>query len=210
VGGAVPVLEALAAANAREARVVAVRGVVNGTCNYVLDRLAEGLDLAAAIAGAQAAGYAEPDPTFDVSGQDAAYKLQLIVALATGQPPGTLDVQGLDEHTAELQRDALAAGRRVKLVASWDASEHAGTARVGLESLPADDPLAQARAEQNVVELAYADGTRSVLHGRGAGREPTTTPGVADLLDVLPQVREDRASAERASPERLEPRAAEA
>jgi homoserine dehydrogenase len=180
VGGAVPVLEALAKANASGVRVTGVRGVVNGTCNYVLDRLAEGLELGAAIAEAQAAGYAEPDPTSDVSGQDAAHKLRLLVALASGAVPDRFDVQGLDEATAEAQRDAIAAGRRVKLVASWN-----GAARVGLESLAAGDPLARTRGEENAIELEFADGTRRLLTGRGAGRAPTTTAVVADLLDAL-------------------------
>jgi homoserine dehydrogenase len=206
VGGAVPVLEALDALLAGgpgAPRLASVRGVVNGTCNYVLDRLADGLDLASAIAEAQVAGYAEPDPTFDVSGQDAAHKLQLIVARATGRLPESLDVQGLDEQTVEAQRDAIAAGRRVKLIASWNG----GAARVGLESLPADDPLAAARAEENVVEFALTDGTVRRVAGRGAGRAPTATAVVADLLDVLADVHcdakaSDAAPAEAAVPSR--------
>jgi homoserine dehydrogenase len=192
VGGAVPVLEAIdALAAAGGARLAAVRGIVNGTCNYVLDRLADGLDLAAAVAEAQAAGYAEPDPTFDVAGHDAAHKLQLIVARATGRLPDAIEVHGLDERTAEAQRDAVAAGRRVKLVASWDGA----TARVGLESLAADDPLAAVRAEENLVELVLGDGTVRRLAGRGAGRAPTATAVLADLLDVLGDLRGDRAAA---------------
>lgn len=198
VGGAVPVLETLDALLARGAdgpALARVRGVVNGTCNYVLDRLADGLDLASAVAEAQAAGYAEPDPTFDVSGQDAAHKLKLIVARITGRVPDAVEVQGLDEHTAEAQRDAIAAGRRVKLVASWDGT----SARVGLESLPADEPLAAARAEENVVEFALADGTVRRVAGRGAGRAPTATAVLADLLDVLAEVRRDATSSSAAA-----------
>ncbi len=193
VGGAVPVLETLDALLARgpdAPPLVRVRGVVNGTCNYVLDRLADGLDLAGAIAEAQLAGYAEPDPTYDVAGHDAAHKLRLIVARITGRVPDAVDVQGLDEHTAEAQRDAIAAGRRVKLVASWDGT----AARVGLESLPADDPLATARAEQNAVEFVLADGSVRRVAGRGAGRAPTTTAVVADLLDVLAELRDATAA----------------
>jgi homoserine dehydrogenase len=205
VGGAVPVLEAidaLLAAGAGAPPLARVRGVVNGTCNYVLDRLADGLDLASAIAEAQAAGYAEPDPTFDVSGHDAAHKLTLIVARATGRVPERVDVQGLDAATAPLQRDAIAAGRRVKLVASWDGA----VARVALESLPPDDALAAARAEENVVELVLADGTVRRLAGRGAGRAPTATAVIADLLDVLADVQHDRTRWEAAA----EPRAVQA
>jgi homoserine dehydrogenase len=199
VGGAVPVLEALDAllAGPGAPRLASVRGVVNGTCNFVLDRLADGLDLASAIAEAQAAGYAEPDPTFDVSGQDAAHKLQLIVARATGHLPDAVEVQGLDEHTAEAQRDAISAGRRVKLVASW----HGATARVELESLPADDPLAAARAEENVVEFVLTDGTIRRVAGRGAGRAPTTTAVVADLLDVLGDFHRNATGSEAAAGE---------
>jgi homoserine dehydrogenase len=201
VGGAVPVLEALDALQAGgpgAPRLASVRGVVNGTCNYVLDRLADGLDLATAIAEAQAAGYAEPDPTFDVSGHDAAHKLQLIVARATGGLAGAVEVQGLDEHTAAAQRDAVAAGRRLKLVARWNGE----VARVGLESLPADDPLAAARAEENVVEFALADGTVCRVAGRGAGRAPTTTAIVADLLDVLGEFHRGATGSDAAAPVR--------
>jgi homoserine dehydrogenase len=190
VGGAVPVLETVAA-HARDGGIARVRGVVNGTCNYVLDRLADGVDLDAAIAEAQAAGYAEPDPTFDVSGHDAAHKLALIVATATGRAPAHVDVHGLDATTAEAQRDAVAAGRRVKLVASWDGAD----ARVSLESLGADDPLVTARGEENVVEIERRDGRVVRVAGRGAGRAPTATAVVADLLDVIEEL--DGAAAER-------------
>ena len=184
VGGAVPMLETLARV-AREAPVVALRGVVNGTCNYVLDRLAAGATLEAAIAEAQAAGYAEPDPSFDLSGRDAAHKLALLLRTLGGGAARAdvlagLAVAGIDARTPSLERRARAAGLRLRLVASWDGSG----ARVALETLAADDWLAGASAEQNRLEIRRADGRVERLHGRGAGRVPTATAVIADLLDV--------------------------
>lgn len=182
VGGAVPVLEALARLRAEGAAVTHVLGVVNGTCNFVLDRLAAGADLSTAVAEAQAAGYAEPDPSFDLDGHDAAHKLELIVRALTGHGAGTILIAGIDARTSDAQRAALARGERLKLVASWTLDVGA---RVTLESLPATDALALTVAEENAVAIALADGTVELLTGRGAGRAPTTTAVVADLLDVL-------------------------
>lgn len=180
VGGAVPVLEALARRrDGGGARIASVRGVVNGTCNFVLDRLAAGADLATAIAAAQAAGYAEPDPSFDLGGHDAAHKLELIVRAVTGRTAGRFAIEGIDARTADAQRVALARGERLKLVASYDAARGA---RVALEVLAAADPLAGAVAEENRVVIALDDGTVEVLAGRGAGRAPTATAVIADLL----------------------------
>jgi homoserine dehydrogenase len=177
VGGAVPMLETLARL-AGETRVVGLRGVVNGTCNYVLDRLAAGVALDAAVREAQSAGYAEPDPGFDLSGRDAAHKLSLLVR-ALDRTAASFAVAGIDADTPAREAAARAAGRRLKLVATWDERG----ARVALEALAADDWLAGATAEENRLELQGADGRVERVHGRGAGRAPTATAVIADLLD---------------------------
>jgi homoserine dehydrogenase len=198
VGGAVPVLEAIGRLRGRMP-VTRVRGVLNGTCNFVLDRLAAGADLETATAEAQSAGYAEPDPSFDLAGHDAAHKLELVVRAATGATAGAFPVAGLDAHTADAQREALARHERLKLVATWDRERGA---RVAVESLAADDALAGASAEENRVEIGLADGTVERLAGRGAGRAPTTTAVVADLLDVLGAIADGSTATTAAADER--------
>lgn len=189
VGGAVPMLEGLGRL-VQAAPVTRLRGVVNGTCNYVLDRLEAGVGLAEAIAEAQQAGYAEPDPGFDLGGLDAAAKLRLL-ACTTGLriAPG-FPVAGLDEQTVLRVAAAQAAGSRLRLVAEWTPE----TASVGLVELGSGDWLAAAAGEENRLEITLADGRLERLHGRGAGRAPTATAVVADLLDV----REALAQAQRA------------
>lgn len=184
VGGAVPVLETLARLRHAEEPIVAVRGVLNGTCNFVLDRLAAGLDYTTAVAEAQAAGFAEPDPSYDVDGRDAACKLDLCAA-ALGWRVGPRNVQGITRVTRGAVAEATLRGESLRLVANL-AMGPDGLARltVGVQSLPAEGFIAGARAEENRVEIELADGRVLRLSGKGAGRAPTALAVVADLLDA--------------------------
>jgi homoserine dehydrogenase len=201
VGGAVPVVEAVARA-AATGRVRAVRGVLNGTCNFVLDRLAAGCSLAAAVAEAQAAGFAEADPAQDLDGRDAACKLRVLARIAFGAELAAADVDcrgiaGLDPGAVAAAR---ARGRTLRLVAECrrldvridrqvDTSvdqKVAGRviARVRPVSLPSRHFLAGARGEENRVIVESVAGPPLRLCGRGAGRWPTSEAVLADLLDL--------------------------
>src|SRR5690606_33375941 len=102
VAGGIPIIRVLREALASD-RIVSLRGIVNGTSNYVLSRMAdEGLDFGEVLAAAQAAGYAEADPTLDVSGGDAAHKLAILATLAFGArvSPSDITVEGIDRIAA--------------------------------------------------------------------------------------------------------------
>jgi len=179
-GGAVPLLEAVARESTSR-RIVALRGVLNGTCNYVLDRVEAGAGYAEALAEAQSLGFAEADPVADVSGLDAARKLRLCALLAGIELPTTFQRLGIDTQAGRIDRDPAAT---VRLVAEFDLRGTAQVARVRPVRLPRREFLAGARGEENRVEIEFEDGTVIRLAGKGAGRWPTTASVCADLWDV--------------------------
>ena len=179
-GGAVPVLEMLRGLAGR-ASPVTVRGVLNGTCNYVLDRHAQGIEWREAVAEAQALGFAEPDPSADLSGLDAEFKLRLCAAASFGRLPDAAVRRGI-AHLADAEGPEDVGSLR--LVASLSRDGDRLLARVRPESLGPSDCLAGARGEENRVEITLADGTILRLSGKGAGRWPTTVAVLGDLWEV--------------------------
>ncbi len=180
-GGAVPVLETLGALARQRAAPRSVRGVLNGTCNYLLDRLADGVEWREALAEAQALGFAEPDPSADVSGLDAEFKLKLCAGTLFGRLPDATIRRGI-EHLADAGRGED--HRSVRLIASlWRDGERL-LARIEPQSLETSDFLAGARGEENRVEITLADGRMLRLSGKGAGRWPTTAAVLGDLWEI--------------------------
>jgi homoserine dehydrogenase len=184
VGGGVPVLETLGALAAHK-RVERLSAVLNGTCNYVLDRLAEGIETAEAIREAQALGYAEADPTLDLSGDDSADKLRVLARAVFGHHLDTsaFKVRGIDASTAQAVRAARERGSAVRLVASISRTSEGIRAAVRPLELPAGHPLAGTCGAENRV-VAVVGGRTVVLRGRGAGGKATSLSVFADLLDL--------------------------
>jgi homoserine dehydrogenase len=180
VGGVVPVVETL-----RELRgpVARIEGVLNGTSNFVLDRLADGASLDDAVADAQALGYAEADPTDDLSGLDAARKLTLLAHEALGV---TLDAERIPRPGGSaIGRSQPTDGGKVRrLVATLQTGPEGCGARVELLTLDAAHPLAKCRGADNAVVITLGSGRTIELHGRGAGRWPTAESVVGDLLEL--------------------------
>jgi homoserine dehydrogenase len=185
VGGGVPALETVAAVLGREP-IVAIEGVLNGTCNFVLDRCAEGTDLNDAVAEAQAIGLAEADPHLDVSGLDCVYKLALLASQAFDRPvaPGDIQCEGLDRLTTSRIAAAREQGRVLKLVAEARRSGGTVIARVEVRDLAPGDPLATCRGEGNILLVETSGGRRVRVEGKGAGRWPTAVSVVGDALQV--------------------------
>lgn len=181
VGGEVPVLETVRALASRDG-ITRVRGVINGTCNFVLDRLETGASFADAVSEAQARGFAETDPHTDLSGQDAAYKLELIArtAFRHAETP-RLDVQGIENVSGEDIAAARSSHRRIRLVASCESNGDPVSGKVGVEALTGDDYLAATAGEENRVEIETRSGETVRLCGRGAGRWPTAGSVLADV-----------------------------
>jgi homoserine dehydrogenase len=185
VGGGVPILEAVRNA-ARRGRIAHVRGVVNGTTNFILGLVARGETFAQAIKKAQDAGFAEPDPSADIDGHDAAAKACLIAREAFGHPIFPKDVKrmGITHLTPNHTQQAAAQGGAIRLVAHISCPRGITHATVAPLILPSDDPLAQVHDEQNCAVITMEDGSRYVVAGRGAGRWPTAESVVGDLFEI--------------------------
>ncbi len=180
---ALPVLRSLARQVDGVSRVV---GIVNGTSNFVLTRLGEGMDLDAAVARAQALGFAEADPAADLDGHDAAAKLTLLAYRAFGvwAPPDTFPVAGIRALTPERLALAEAVGHRLRHVAWAEDGPDGLHLAVEPVALPAWHLLAGVEEEYNAV---YLDGDAAgdlAFFGRGAGGAPTASAVIADLVDV--------------------------
>ncbi len=197
VGGGVPVVETVERV-ARRGRILAVEGVLNATTNFVLDRITAGEDLAAAVASAQANGFAEADPSSDLTGLDAAHKLVIVARAAFGVDLSIaqIDCRGIDDIDPEEVRAVHAAGSAVRLVASCRRTREGIAASVCPLRLPADHPLAQPRDEQNRVLIQPEAGAAVIADGKGAGRWPTAEAVMADVLDVYRLRRDARAADE--------------
>jgi homoserine dehydrogenase len=184
-GGAVPVVETVAAI-ARHCGVEQVRAILNGTCNFILDALERGVDFQAAVAHAQASGFAEANPHDDLVGLDAARKLEIIARAAFGEAtPFELSVRGIVGVTASQAGLVREEGFALKLVASCERNGGQVRGIVKLHELPVSDFLAGARAEENRVEIVARNGEIVRLAGKGAGRRPTALSVLGDVHDHL-------------------------
>jgi homoserine dehydrogenase len=170
------------------ASIQAVRGILNGTTNYILTAMADGRDYAEVLAEAQAQGYAEADPTADVEGYDAVAKTLILAALVFGQPlqPAQVVRKGITAITREQVQQAITAGQRIKLIASLrmlaDQTGERLEARVEPVALPENDPLARVDGVMNALTF-QADTLSSVtVIGPGAGRLQTGQGLLADLI----------------------------
>jgi homoserine dehydrogenase len=191
VGGGAPVLETVQRLSEEGAVLTRVRGVLNGTSNFVLDRLARGEALDSAVKAAQEAGFAEADPSADLDGLDAANKLCLIARTAWGVDldPAEIDTQSISDLPAQAGADARANGRVLRQVASLSRSPVGVKAKVRLEALTLDDPLARTRDEGNCVVLTPERGAVAIVSGKGAGRGPTAASVIGDVTRLLAEVR---------------------
>ena len=186
VGGGAPVLEAVARL-ASDPGVVALDGVVNGTVNFLLARLANGWTFDRALAKAQELGFAEADPTSDVEGHDAAYKLSLLIRDAMGVAVAAEDIpkDSLMTVTAEAILAALAKGQVLKQISRARLLPDGKVeASVRIEPLPMAHPLAKVTNTENSVLITAADGSVHEVHGHGAGRWPTAAAVFADIMDL--------------------------
>lgn len=182
-GGGIPVVRAL-----REplslTGIQAVRGILNGTTNYVLSRLEDGWTFADALADAQARGFAEADPSRDLSGEDAADKLRILAWLAFGTEPARLQVRrrGLGDGADRLARAARALGAAARLVAEAARVPEGVVASVEPVLVSAGGDLGRTRDEENLVIVESAWNGRVRLSGPGAGGAPTASALLGDLV----------------------------
>ena len=186
VAGGIPVIKGLregAAAN----EISRVYGILNGTCNFILSKMeAEGRDFAEVLAEAQALGYAEADPSFDIDGVDAAHKLSILSSICFGTQPAFDDVRvtGVRHVIAADIAEAAALGYRIRLVGMAEAGEAGLFQRVHPHLVPIDHPLAHVSGSLNAVVAEGNFVGRLFFQGAGAGDGPTASAVVADLIDI--------------------------
>ncbi len=184
VGGNMPLLERLT--SDEHGTVRSIRTVINGSTNYILERVIAGDTFEHAVAKAQELGFAEKDPSRDLSGLDAADKLS-IIAQQLGYNSIQPEAIPRDSLTEESVRAALGnapSGHRVRHVASFDLAGDVPHTSVRTAALSSDDALFDVPGERNAAAEEYVDGHQEVIRGRGAGRWPTAEAVVADLLDI--------------------------
>jgi homoserine dehydrogenase len=184
VGGAVPVVRGINELGAMRPRVL--RGLLNGTTTYICSRLESGIAFADALAEAQAKGYAEADPTNDIDGFDAAYKLSILVSLLEGRHfrPDQVRRTSLSTVSAADLEAASTRGARLRYLAVADFGERATKCRVGPEEVPAGSLEGQASGPTNVITLESDMADRLVWSGPGAGGEASASAILADVIAI--------------------------
>ncbi|MGI9516121.1 MAG: homoserine dehydrogenase [Pirellulaceae bacterium] len=181
VGGAVTMLESVAQASS-DGVVSEVAGILNGSCNFILDQISQGRTWEDALTLASDRGLTEADPSRDLQGTDAAEKLVLL-ARSCGISLNIADIDS-EPLTAEMIRSLpLSAGERLRQIARMQVHGPHVTARVAIERVPPESEFAAARGAQNLLQVTGGNGQQTVVRGTGAGRWPTTTAVLADLLD---------------------------
>ncbi len=186
VAGGIPIIKLLREGMAANA-VSRVYGILNGTCNYILTEMRETRrDFEAVLAEAQALGYAEADPTFDIDGIDAAHKLAILASLAYGSPVNfpALSIEGIRHVTALDIAFAEELGYRVKLLGLAERQGDCLDQRVFPCMVRNEAPIATVEGVFNAV-VAEGNHVGTVMaEGAGAGAGPTASAVVADLIDV--------------------------
>ena len=186
VAGGIPVIKALTEGLAGN-RITRIKGVMNGTCNYILTRMEDaGLPYETVFEEANQLGYLEADPTLDVGGIDAAHKLTLLSAIAFGTRPDfdAIALEGIERISIEDIRAAADLGLRIKLL---------GVAQMtgrGLEQsmtpclVPAESPLGQLKGGTNMIVIEGDAVEQIILRGPGAGEGPTASAVMGDVIDI--------------------------
>jgi homoserine dehydrogenase len=176
------------------ARVTSLRGILNGTANAILTSMAGGLDYPAALADAQARGYAEPNPADDVDGHDAVAKARILAAVAFGEsvPLERVFRRGIAGIALETLRQAARDGQRVKLLATVAPAQGGSRAaastpldvRVEPVALPLEDPLARVDGVMNALAVRTDTVSEVIVVGPGAGRAQAGQGMFADLAAI--------------------------
>jgi homoserine dehydrogenase len=187
VAGGIPIVAAIGECLAAN-RIESIRGILNGTSNFILSRMEEdGADYAEVLALAQAKGYAEADPSMDVDGTDATQKLAILSHLAFGVwvPWGEIPRTGIEGIDLDLLTYAAQLGYRIRLVAVASRTDGRIALRVAPALVRIGTPLAETRGAYNAVSIVGDAVGRMFFHGLGAGQMPTASAVVADIIDTV-------------------------
>ena len=192
VAGGIPIIKALREGLTAN-RIEWIAGIINGTTNFILSEMREKrIDFATALADAQRLGYAEADPTFDITGVDAAHKATIVSAIAFGVPVqfARAHVEGIDGLQAADIAYAEQLGYRIKLLAITKRRDARDGVAAGIELrvhptlVPSRRLIANVEGAMNAV-MVQGDAVGTTLYyGKGAGAEPTASAVIADLVDI--------------------------
>lgn len=191
VAGGIPVIKALTEGLAGNA-MRRVMGVMNGTCNYILTRMQDaGLPYETVFEEARQLGYLEADPNLDVGGIDAGHKLSLLAAIAFGTQVSfdAVELEGIGAVSIDDIRHAADMGYRIKLLGVAQMTGRGLEQRMTPCLVPADSPLGQLQGGTNMVVLEGDAVGQIVLRGPGAGRGPTASAVMADVIDLARGIR---------------------
>jgi homoserine dehydrogenase len=186
VAGSIPIIKALREGLAAN-HIAWVAGIINGTCNFILSTMrSTGRAFDDVLKEAQALGYAEADPTFDIEGIDTAHKTMILSSIAFGTPVNMekIHIEGISKLEAKDIRFAEELGYRIKLLGITKLSEKGVELRVHPTLIPMSRLIANVEGAMNaiVVKTDAADG--QLFYGKGAGSEPTGSAVIADLVDI--------------------------
>jgi len=187
VAGGVPIIKVLREGLAAN-RVDWLAGIINGTGNFILTEMRDkGRDFADVLVEAQALGYAEADPTFDVEGIDAAHKLTILASIAFGIPLqfDKAYTEGITKLTTADVNYAEALGYRIKHLGVARSTPAGIELRVHPTLIPADRLIANVNGVMNAVMVNGDAAGSTLFYGAGAGMEPTASSVIADLVDVV-------------------------
>lgn len=179
VGGGLPVIE-FARQCARGDNIVKIEGVLNGTTNYIISRMEDGLEFDAALREAQEKGYAEKDPGLDIKGFDTAAKLVILAneILGIKATLNNVDIKGIEELSRKEINEAIQDGETYRLIGRVD-----GGLEVKPTKIRKEDPLA-IRYSLNAVSFTTLNSGVHVILGRGAGGRETATAIIRDLIEI--------------------------
>ena len=186
VGGGIPVVTPLMEGLFPN-RFERIRGVLNGTCNYMLSKMEEGMSYEEALKDAQERGYAEADPTFDVAGIDTGHKISVLAYLAWGELKefSSISITGIDKLTREDVARAKAEGKRYKLLGEAFREEGELSVRVSPQLVESDELLYGVGGVYNAVEADGSYTGKTIFYGEGAGMDATASAVVSDIYKVM-------------------------
>ena len=186
VAGGIPIVKTMRESLAGN-QVKRVYGILNGTCNYILTKMAaEGRDFADVLQEAQELGYAEADPAFDIGGFDAAHKVACLTSLAFGTQVDfdSIFIEGIEHITLSDIRNADELGYKIKLLGVAVQTGDGIEQRVHPTLVPKSSPIADVDGVFNAVAVNADFADNLMLEGRGAGAHPTASSVVSDICDI--------------------------
>lgn len=187
VAGGIPIIANISQCLSAN-QIESLTAILNGTSNYILTQMEErGADYSSALAEAQRLGYAEADPTMDVDGTDTAQKLAILAHLAFGARVHWRDIprQGIDSLEVVDITNARELGYRIKLLAAAELARDGLELHVSPTLVKVGIPLAEVRGAFNAIRVVGDAVGPVFFHGLGAGRMPTASAVVADLIDTV-------------------------